>query len=198
MGNPRPYAQHGSIRDLCRARIFSGIESAGRSGGQTVRPVGMSPIGKIPAVLRFFGKLLRRIPFREVWFSVALLLVVGENYPFSDFPMYSSLEDESVYFVVRTGQDETLAYATSFRSRASFVPKALKTERRKLEKSGMSSEAALGQAGRNILLYLLERAEPQKREGLLQNGLKLVEIRISVDDSRLKEEEKVLAEIAPR
>jgi hypothetical protein len=158
----------------------------------------MSPIGKIPAVLRFLGKLLLRIPFREVWLSVALLLIVGENYPFSDFPMYSNLEDESVYFVVRTGQGETLPYATSFRSRASFVPKALKSERRKLEKSGMSSEAALGQASRNILLYLLERAEPQKREGLLRNGLKLVEIRISVDDFRLEEEEKVLVEIAPQ
>ena len=153
---------------------------------------------KITDALHFFGKLLLRIPFREVWLSVALLLVVGENYPFSDFPMYSSLDEESVYFVVRTGQGETLPYATSFRSRASFVPKALKSERGKLEKAGMSSDAALRQASENILLYLLERAEPQKRDGLLRNGLKLVEIRISVDDSRLAEEEKVLAEIDPR
>ena len=158
----------------------------------------MSPAEKIPAVLRFLGKLLLRIPFREVWLSVALLLVVGENYPFSDFPMYSSLEEESVYFVVRTGQGETLAYAISFRSRASFVPKALKSERRKLEKAGMSSEAALRQAGENVLLYLLERAEPQKREGLLRNGLLLVEVRISVGDLGLEEEETVLAEIVPR
>jgi hypothetical protein len=153
---------------------------------------------KIAGIPHFFGKLLRRIPFREVWLSVALLLVVGENYPFSDFPMYSSLGEESVYFVVRTGQGQTLPYATSFRSRASFVPKALKSERRKLEKAGMRSDAALRQAGENILLYLLERAEPQNRDGLLRNGLKLVEIRISVDDSRLAEEEKVLAEIDPR
>jgi hypothetical protein len=158
----------------------------------------MSPAEKIPAVLRFLGKLLLRIPFREVWLSVAVLLVVGENYPFSDFPMYSSLEEESVYFVVRTGQGETLAYAISFRSRASFVPKALKSERRKLEKAGMSSEAALRQAGENVLLYLLERAEPQKREGLLRNGLLLVEVRISVGDLGLEEEETVLAEIVPR
>jgi hypothetical protein len=158
----------------------------------------MSPTEKIPAVLRFLGKLLRRIPFREVWLSVALLLVVGENYPFSDFPMYANLEEESVYFVVRTGQGETLPYATSFRSRASYVPKALKSEQRKLERAGMSSEAALRQAGQDVLLYLLERAEPQKREGFLRGGLKLVEVRISVDDSRLEEEEIVMAEIGPR
>jgi hypothetical protein len=157
----------------------------------------MSALEKFPALVRLVGKLLLRIPFREVWLSVALLLVVGENYPFSDFPMYSSLDEESVYFVVKTGRGETLAYATSFRSRASFVPKALKTERRKLEKAGVSPEAAMRQAGQNVLFYLLERAEPQKREALLNDGLKLIEVRISVQDFRLAEEEHVLAEIAP-
>jgi hypothetical protein len=157
----------------------------------------MSALEKLTVLTRMVGKLLLRIPFREVWLSVALLLVVGENYPFSDFPMYSSLDEESVYFVVRTGHGETLAYATSFRSRASYVPKALKTERRKLEKAGVSSETALREAGETVLFSLLERAEPQKREALLRDGLKLIEVRISVQDFRLAEEEHVLAEIAP-
>ena len=56
----------------------------------------MSVLEMFFAPLRWVGKTLLRIPFREVWLSVALLLVVGENYPFSDFPMYSSLEEESV------------------------------------------------------------------------------------------------------
>ncbi|HEY5705891.1 MAG TPA: hypothetical protein VIS96_09990 [Terrimicrobiaceae bacterium] len=158
----------------------------------------MIPIDKSSAILGLLGKLLRLTPFREVWLSVALLLVVGENYPFSDFPMYSSLDEESTYFVVRNRRGETLPYATSFRSRSSFVPKALKSERRKLEKAGMSSEAASKQAGRNVLVSLLERAEPQKREELSRNGLQLVEVRISVNDFRLEEEENVLAEVAPR
>ncbi len=158
----------------------------------------MSVLEMFFAPLRWIGKTLLRVPFREVWLSVALLLVVGENYPFSDFPMYSSLEEESVYFAVRTGRDETLAFATSFRSRASFVPKALKAERRKLEKAGLSQDLASTQAGQNILRYLLGRAEPQKREELLKNGLKLVEVRISVAGSRLQETEKVLAEIYPQ
>jgi hypothetical protein len=158
----------------------------------------MVVLEKTVALWRFVKKILLRVPFREVWLSVALLLVVGENYPFSDFPMYSSLEEESVYFVVRTGQGETLAFATNFRSRASFVPKALKAERRTLEKTGISPDVASRQAAENVLFYLLERAEHQKREGLLQHGLKLVEVRISVDGSRLEETENVLAEISAR
>jgi hypothetical protein len=153
---------------------------------------------KILAVPRIVGKLLLRIPLREVWLSVAVLLLVGENYPFSNFPMYSSLEEESVYFVVINSRGETLAYAPSFRSRSSYVPKALKAERRKLEKEGLHPGAALEQAGKNVLLYLVERAEPQKREELLRNGLRLIEVRISVVGSRLHEEQKVVAEIVSR
>jgi hypothetical protein len=158
----------------------------------------MFALQRVSAFLRSVLKLLLRIPFREVWLSVAFLLLIGENYPFSNFPMYSSLEKESVYFVVRTGHGETLPYATSFRSRASFVPKALKAEVRKLEKAGLNRDAALEQAGQNVLMYLVQRAEPQRRDGLLRHGLKLVEVRIAIDDSRLAEKEELVAEISPR
>jgi hypothetical protein len=157
----------------------------------------MTLSGPISTALRFTGRFLVRIPFREVWLSVALLLVVGENYPFSNFPMYSRLEEESVYFVVLNGHGEMLPYVTTFRSRSTYVPKALKAERRKLEDEGMGPGAALTQAGKNVLLYLVERAEPQKREDLLRNGLRLIEVRISVDDSRLREDKTVVAEILP-
>jgi hypothetical protein len=153
--------------------------------------------GKISAAWRLVGELSLRIPFREVWLSVTLLLLVGENYPFSNFPMYSSLEDESVYFIVENGRGEMLPYVTNFRSRSTYVPKALKAERRKLESQGVGSEAALMQAGKNVLLSLVERAEPQKREGFLRDGLKLIQVRISVDGSRLRENESVVAEILP-
>ena len=141
----------------------------------------MVVLEKIVALWRLVKAVLFHVPFREVWLSVALLLLVGENYPFSNFPMYSSLEEESIYFVVRTGEGETLPYATSFRSRSSFVPKALKAEMRKLQKTGIDRESALSEAGQNVLHYLLERAEPQKREGLARYGLKLIEVRISVE-----------------
>ncbi len=144
---------------------------------------------------RSLGRLLLRVPFREVWLSVALLLIVGENYPFSNFPMYSSLEEEAVYFVVLNDRGEMLPYVTTFRSRSTYVPKALKAERRKLENEGLSSEVALAQAGRNVLWYLVHRAEPQKRADLLRSGLRLIEVRISVEDSRLKEDETLVAEI---
>jgi hypothetical protein len=157
----------------------------------------MTSLGAVSAA-RLLGRLLLRVPFREVWLSVALLLIIGENYPFSNFPMYSSLEEESVYFMVLNGSGEMLPYVTSFRSRSTYVPKALKAERRKLENEGLSSEAALVQAAKNVLLSLVERAEPQRRSDLLQDGLRLIEVRISVENSRLKEEKTIVAEILPQ
>ncbi len=157
----------------------------------------MASTGTISSAARLVGKLLLRVPFREVWLSVALLLIVGENYPFSNFPMYSSLDEEAVYFVVVNGRGEMLPYVTSFRSRSTYVPKALKAERRKLENEGLSSEIALAQAGQNVLWYLLERAEPQKRGDLLRDGLRLIEVRISVENSSLREDATLVAEILP-
>ena len=101
---------------------------------------------------RSLGRLLLRVPFREVWLSVALLLIVGENYPFSNFPMYSSLEEEAVYFVVLNGRGEMLPYVTTFRSRSTYVPKALKAERRKLENEGLSSDVRSGASGQKCSL----------------------------------------------
>jgi hypothetical protein len=47
------------------------------------------------------------------------------------------------------------------------------------------------------VLYLVERAEPQKREDLLRNGLRLIEVRISVEGTRLREDKTLVAEIHP-
>jgi hypothetical protein len=157
----------------------------------------MAFFGRIFAASRLAGKFVLRVPFREVFLSVALLLLVGENYPFSNFPMYSRLDEESVYFLVLNGRGEMLPYVTTFRSRSTYVPKALKTERRKLEQEGLTPEAALLQAGKNVLRSLVARAEPQRQQDLLRNGLRLIEVRISVEDSRLKEDETVVAEIRP-
>ena len=107
------------------------------------------------------------------------------------------MEEESVYFVVENGRGEMLPYVTVFRSRSTYAPKAYKAERRKLERKGLSPEAASMEAGRNVLLYLVERAEPQKREDLLRNGLRLIEVRISVEGTRLREDKTLVAEIHP-
>ena len=127
---------------------------------------------------------------------MALLLMVGETTLSRTSQCIPGWKREAVYFVLN-GRGEMLPYVTVFRSRSTYVPKALKAERRKLENEGLKSDVALAQAGRNVLWSLVQRAEPQKRADLLRDGLKLIEVRISVEDSRLKEEKTLLAEILP-
>lgn len=138
------------------------------------------------------------IPFREVIAAVAVLLLIGEQFPFSNFPMYSSLDDESFYFVVTNSKDEILPYATSFRFRASFASKSYKTEYKKLVKAGVPKDEASRQSAAKLLDYLVARAEPSVRQELLKGGLRFSEVRIGVKDGELVEKRTVFAEVPPR
>lgn len=138
-------------------------------------------------------RLLRRVPFREVWLSVAVLFLVGEQFPFSNFPMYSALADESFYYVVTDSAGNILPYATVFRFRASHASKAYRSEVRKLQKSGLSPEDSARQAAGRMLGFLVDRAEPERRGALLGNGLVFAEVRVAVENGKLREEKTVLA-----
>jgi len=138
------------------------------------------------------------IPFREVILSVAVLLLIGENFPFSNFPMYSSLEDESFYFVVTNSKDEILPYATVFRFRASFASKSYKTEYKKLVKSGVPKEEASRQSAAKILDYMVARAEPSMKPRIIKGGLKFTEVRTAVKNGELIETRTTFAEVPPR
>lgn len=139
------------------------------------------------------ARVLQRVPFREVWLSVAVLLVIGEQFPFSNFPMYSSLDDKSFYYVVTDSQNRPLPYATVFRFRASHASKAFRSEARKAGKSGLSEEESKRQAAGSLLAFLLERAEPESREALRQGGLSLVEVRLTMENGKMREDRTVLA-----
>lgn len=145
------------------------------------------------------GGLLGRVPFREVWIAVAVLLAVGEQFPFSNFPMYSSMDDEAFYFEVTNAQGEVLPYATVFRFRASHASKAFRSERKKLQKSeGLSEEEAGKKAGLNMLNFMLARAEPVQRKTALAQGLKFVEVRVKIRKDDLETARVTHAEIPPR
>lgn len=145
------------------------------------------------ALKNMLVRILRGVPFREVWLSVAALLVIGEQFPFSNFPMYSALDDESFYYVVTDAQGEILPYATVFRFRASHTSKAFRSEFRKLKKSGLSAEEGKDRAAEKTLQFLLERAEPERRAEILAGGLSFIEVRVMVKNGELREDRTTLA-----
>ena len=78
--------------------------------------------------LSLIQRLWRRLPFRHVLAATALLSIIGEQYPFSNFPMYSSLGDESDVLYVTDQADNPLPMHTLFGTSTSTQKKVFMTE----------------------------------------------------------------------
>jgi hypothetical protein len=77
----------------------------------------------------------KHLPFRHMTVLVIALFVIKEQFPFSNFPMYSNFDSEAdvVYIADQNGQ--ALAMDEVFRSGSSTAKKAYKKELGKLTKA---------------------------------------------------------------
>ena len=141
------------------------------------------------AVMRAVA-FLRRIPFREVVASVAVLLFMGENFPFSNFPMYASLSGEATVLFFTDADDNVMAFRADFATSSDEVRKILRNKRKRIDKQ--ATAALLRQ-----LLGSLENVFPSRREDIRRSGLRLYEIRYRKTPDGMETDKRLLAEIAP-
>ncbi|MEY4482859.1 MAG: hypothetical protein RL693_311, partial [Verrucomicrobiota bacterium] len=73
-------------------------------------------------------QLWQKVPFRHVLLLVVLLAIIKEQYPFSDFPMYSHLDAESDVLYVTDQDDRVLPMEKIFGTGASTQKKVYMTE----------------------------------------------------------------------
>ncbi len=128
----------------------------------------------------------------------AVSLVLEENYPFSDFPMYSNPSPEREFFVVRDADGGPIPVATLT---GITSPKVGKIYRRKATEA--SPEGIRGwrdlplsesqRIGGELLSYLREQAERRNR-GTLPERLRLELVRFGHEEGRFVERSKLLAE----
>ena len=52
---------------------------------------------------------LQRMPLKTCVLVIALCLMLKENYPFSNFPMYSSFSDHTFFVYVADANDQPIA-----------------------------------------------------------------------------------------
>lgn len=148
--------------------------------------------------------ILKYTPFREVILAVILLSVVKENYPFSHFPMYSSLSPSANYVYVTNGKDEVLGFKQTFALSAPQTSKVLRSKRREAERKNRKDWTEIRQAeasriaGEEILTYLIDTAPAEKRDVLRANGLKLYEVKLRQNEEGIHEDRSLVAELKPR
>lgn len=138
----------------------------------------------------WIGRIWRAVPFREVLLVVALCLWFGENYPFSNFPMYSSLNPRAELVYVTNDAGEPLEMQAVFDFQTWSARKMLVTETRKLEKQhpDLSKAEIREQAAHFVLAFLLQRIPESRRDGLIAQGAQLHWDKLELKNGRIVRE----------
>ena len=100
--------------------MFDVMRLAGEGGG---------PMAQFFALLQRYW---RRLQIRHVLVVTILLVVIGEQYPFSNFPMYSKVDDESDVLFITDQNDKPLPMHTLFGTSTSTQKKVYMAELKKI------------------------------------------------------------------
>ena len=151
---------------------------------------------------------LRRTPAPALLIATVLCLALQENYPFSDFPMYSSFSSYSYYIYITDSQDNPIPIAEICSIRTSKLKKKygdyLKDHRKKLEKEGVEIKGyqymTLEQRrlpGEQTLAWLYEACREGAREELYSHRpLRFHQVQLKMQpDKTIRETHLMVAEL---
>ena len=113
----------------------------------------------LPARLR---ALWSRVPFRHMTALVIALFVIKEQFPFSNFPMYSNFDTEADVIFVTDQNDQPLPMDRVFKTGSAATKKTWKGEVALLVNPGKrdtndATAAERAEAGRTVLAALVKR-----------------------------------------
>ena len=137
--------------------------------------------------------------FAPLLLITAGCLLIQEQYPFSDFPMYSRFGRGTHYIYLANGDAQPLpSYATIGISTAT-LKKMYETELRQEARRLGTRRGKLGDEPKRIvgerILSGFRRAEASGTLGHLPPVLRLYEVQIRLADAQLQKETKLVAEL---
>ncbi len=154
---------------------------------------------RIVTWLRNAGRWIVRTETQPLLIVTAACLLIAEQYPFSNFPMYSSFGESTYYVYLADGSGRPLStYGTIGSSTAMFkkmYESAMRAETRKL---GVSRKHLTDEQWQTIGARLL--SELRSSPGALASGkpipdvLRLYEVQVHLADGQLKKETRLVAE----
>lgn len=106
-----------------------------------------------------------RVPFRHMTTLVIALFVIKEQFPFSNFPMYSNFDEEADVIFVANQNDQPVPMSKVFRTGSAQTKKTYKAELGKLtashhRDSKLATPSERAQAGGIVLSELIKRIKP--------------------------------------
>ena len=127
---------------------------------------------------------------------IALLLQwIGEEFPFSNFPMYSNLSTKSDYLYLTNEEDQPLGCQSIFNLKTDVLKKMYNARLKELK--GKSLDAADGrrQAGRKTLADLSSRQTEKVLQIVGVGGLRLYRVELTRTRGKIDSSTELLVEI---
>ena len=153
--------------------------------------------------MKRLASLLRSLSARgctPMLLLTAACLLVQEQYPFSNFPMYSSFSHKTFYVYLADGTGAPIAAKNTIGINTPTLKKIYvsETRRERERRPGRSKQLTDEQkqtAGERLLARL--RSSPAVRERNLEfpSGLRLYEVTISMAGGRFDKQTKLIAEV---
>jgi hypothetical protein len=127
------------------------------------------------------------------------LVAIGDQFPFSPFPMYSNIDSSADVLYVTNRQDEPLAISSIFDVGSAQAKKRFEKELQAVADTRDYEKATREQvnlAAQSFLQQLWKDRKVKKTEALELDGLRAHVITISLDaDSKFQRTEQLLGEI---
>lgn len=152
------------------------------------------PAGLLPAA-RFW---LIRTPLTTLALYSVISVLLGENFPFSNFPMYSNPSAERMYYTISAGDGvglpvQTLTDVTSPKIGKIYRTKAEKYSKKVGVKASKFTSEQVAAVGQEVLRDLRAKAGHLGRADQLPAKLQLNRIWITYKDGRIMEIPSVIA-----
>ncbi len=146
---------------------------------------------------RFSRSILRLSPLGVI---TAVAWVTQEFYPLSSFPMYSSFDDRTYLTYLQSPDGEPLATVTSVNMVSSQLKKRYGDGLEELDEQykGSHFDWSAGQkrpAGLATIDYLRNVHAPAAFEGGELDGVRLIDVRLFLEEGKLVRQEEPIAEV---
>ncbi len=139
----------------------------------------------------------RRTRCKWLLILTALCLVVGENYPFSNFPMYSSFAHRTYFLYLADTQGEairTKELGLSSSTLKKIFDRGRRKELKRFEKTGDQRVPLAEEAAARSLLHYLDGLAARKRAAQkLLPGLQVRHVLVEQDENNLRLTTTILA-----
>lgn len=158
-------------------------------------PIRVSPMAHLPLLAKKAWGFLKRSPIGALLIYTALSLVLKENYPFSNYPMYSNPSAERPYYTVADGNGQPIPVQ---KLTGITCPKIGKIYRKKAEELAKKHDIKAKDLPPAMVqqvcdeMFVQMRHEAKGKNQVLPDQLQIIKSYISYKDSKVVEEVELI------